>query len=69
MSSHGNLVLRREYARRLRMQVLFSPIPDPRDGPLMFNKANGISTVTCPGSLQRWGCAREPWGQARCGSH
>jgi hypothetical protein len=31
-------MLRREYARRLRMQVLFSPIPDPRNGPLLFNK-------------------------------
>lgn len=26
-------------------------IPDTRDGPLIFNKANGISTVTCSGPI------------------
>jgi hypothetical protein len=49
-------MLRREYTRRLRMQVLVSSIPDPRDGPYMFNEVMRNSTVvTCSGSVERWG--------------
>lgn len=39
-------------------------IPDPRDGPLIFNKANGISTVTCSGSITA-GDVRESRGVRR----
>jgi hypothetical protein len=40
-------MLRREYTRRLRMQVLLSSIPDPRDGPYirMFNEAERNPTI------------------------
>ena len=58
-------MLCREYTRRLRMQVLYSQITDPRDCPCKFNEDRSISTSSRASCLERLGVATGPWGCRR----
>jgi hypothetical protein len=52
-------MLCREYTRRLRMQVLYSQITDPRDCPCKFSEDRIISTSSRPSCLERLGMLQQ----------
>ena len=59
-----NSMLCREYTRRLRMQVLYSQITDPRDCPCKFNEDRTISTLCRASCLERLGMLQQGRGDA-----
>ena len=59
-----NLMLCREYTRRLRMQVLYSQITDPRDCPCKFNEVEIISTSSRTSCLERLAMLQQGRGDA-----
>lgn len=59
-----NLMLCRGYTRRLRMQVLYSQITDPRGCPCKFNEDRIISTSSRASCLERLGMLQQGRGDA-----
>ena len=59
-----NLMLCRGYTRRLRMQVLYSQITDPRGCTCKFNEDRIISTSSRASCLERLGMLQQGRGDA-----